>query len=152
MICSLAHLPTTSKPEGWWIERETPGWSLTSTGRVKPHGNAPYLRVKTCPQPFADWMRSVLQGTQDADAGRSSGRAQRSLRCIAISGSAVSGTEATDDTARNYARGVPQSSVTSRHTSSLRLVPRSRSVGHIAPEPCFPLWAALRLWPLGKKT
>src|SRR5258708_11449074 len=107
MICSLAHLPTTSKREGWWIERETPGWSLTSTGRVKPHANAPYLRAKTCPQPFADWMRSVLQGTQDANAGRSSGRAQRSLRRIAISGSAVSGTEATHETAPHHTRAGP---------------------------------------------
>jgi len=25
--CSRGHSPPTSKPEGWWIERETPGWS-----------------------------------------------------------------------------------------------------------------------------
>src|SRR6266481_2599351 len=116
MICLLAHSRPISKPEGWWIERETPGWSLTLTERGKRRGNAPYLKGKICLRPFADWMRSVLQGTKDANAGRLSGRAPQSLRRTVISGSAVLETEATDGTARNYARGVPRSSGTSPRT------------------------------------
>src|SRR5262245_60268581 len=85
MLCLLAHSRPLSKPEGWWIERETPGWSLTLTERGRRRGNAPYLKGKTCPRPFAAWIRSVLQGTKDANAGRLSGRAQPSLRRTAES-------------------------------------------------------------------
>ena len=41
MICSLGHSRPTSKPEGWWIEQETPGWCLTSMARGRPPANAP---------------------------------------------------------------------------------------------------------------
>ena len=121
-----------------WVVFDLDGTREAARQRALPQG-------EDLPRPFADWMRSVLQGTQDANAGRSSGRAPRSLRRIAINGSAVSGTEATDATARNYARGVPQSRVTLRHTSSLRLVPCSGSMGNMARELCFPMWSASRL-------
>ncbi len=42
IICSLAHSRPTNKPEGWWIEQETPGSCSTSTGRGKLPANAPY--------------------------------------------------------------------------------------------------------------
>src|SRR3954467_14850059 len=48
-------------------------------------------------------MRSVLLATEDASGGKSFGHAQRLLRRIALSGSAVSGTVGMDDIGRNCA-------------------------------------------------
>ena len=59
MTCSVARsrttptAPTRGKPEVCWIEQETAGWSLTSMGRVRRPANAPCLRQKNCPRPFA---------------------------------------------------------------------------------------------------
>src|SRR5258708_3107359 len=51
MICSAAHSRTTSKPEGWWIEWEMPGWSSTSTGRGRRPGSA-LPQTDDLPPPF----------------------------------------------------------------------------------------------------
>ena len=59
MICSIGHSRLTSKPEGWWIEQATPGSSLTLMAREKRRGNAPCLRLTTCPWLFAGWMTCV---------------------------------------------------------------------------------------------
>ncbi len=45
--------------------------------RGKPLGNVPYPRPKSCLQPFAGWMTSVLLATEAANAGKLSGHAQR---------------------------------------------------------------------------
>src|SRR5437588_7878756 len=104
MICSLTPSPTTSKPEGWWIERATPGWSLTSTGRGRRRDNAPYLRPTTCLRLFADWMTSALLATGAANAGKLSGHEQQCCRRTVLSGSAVSAIEGTDAIEKNCAR------------------------------------------------
>ena len=70
-ICSVVQSCRRTKPGVWWIERETPGWSLTLMGHVKRPGNARCLRRKTCPRPFADWMRCVLLATLAASGGKS---------------------------------------------------------------------------------
>jgi hypothetical protein len=60
-ISRVAHSPLPpprSKPEAWWIEKATPGWSLTLMGRVKPRALAHYPRVKTFPRP-ALWLDEV---------------------------------------------------------------------------------------------
>jgi hypothetical protein len=54
--CSLARSCSTSRREGWWIERETPGWCSTSMGRERLQGLVPYPRLTICPRPFVDWM------------------------------------------------------------------------------------------------
>ena len=68
---------------------------LTKRQRFRP-ANAPCLRQKNCPRPFAGRMTSVPLATRGANAGRSSGRARWFLRLIAITGSAVLAIEATD--------------------------------------------------------
>ena len=52
----LARSRSTSRREGWWIERETPGWCSTSMGRERLQGLVPYPRLTMCPRPFVDWM------------------------------------------------------------------------------------------------
>jgi hypothetical protein len=87
-ICSAVPSPAPrmrSKSRVWWIEQEPPGWCLTSMARVKPLVNAPYPRATTCPQPFADWMRSVRLATGGASVGKWSARARSSARLTAES-------------------------------------------------------------------
>src|SRR6266436_9724222 len=45
---------------GWWIAQEVPGSSLTLMARERRLVNEPYPRAMNCPQPSADWTRSVL--------------------------------------------------------------------------------------------
>ena len=69
-------------------------------------------------RPFAGWMTCAPLATEAANAGRLSGRAQRCLRRIAISGSAVSETEGTGATGRNCARAWLRSVAISARISS----------------------------------
>ncbi|GHO86460.1 hypothetical protein KSZ_44660 [Dictyobacter formicarum] len=77
MICSIGHSHLTNRLGGWWIERVTPGSSLTLMAREKRRGNVPCLRLTTCPWLFVGWMTCVLLATPDANAGKWFGPAQR---------------------------------------------------------------------------
>src|SRR2546429_5724429 len=104
MISWLAHSRPTSKPGGWWIERETAGWSLILMAREKPPANAPYPRLMSCLPSFADWMTCVLLATGAANAERWSGRGQRCRRRTVLSGWARLGTAGMGAIGKNCVR------------------------------------------------
>ncbi|HEU5380323.1 MAG TPA: hypothetical protein VFV38_33275 [Ktedonobacteraceae bacterium] len=68
MICSHVPSPSTNKPEGWWIERATPGPCSTSTTRGRRPANARFPRPTICLPLFADWKRSVRLAERGAQA------------------------------------------------------------------------------------
>jgi len=55
---------------GWWIAQEVPGSSLTLMARERRLVNEPYPRAMNCPQPSADWTRSVLLVTGGESVGK----------------------------------------------------------------------------------
>ena len=59
---------------------------------VKRPASVRCLRPKTCPRPFAGWMRGVLLATQGASGGKSLAPARPLARRTVPSGSAVSAT------------------------------------------------------------
>ena len=148
MICSVAHsqpTPTTqpsSKPGNCWIEREMPGWSLTSTGRERRLANAPCLRQKICPRPFAGWMTSVLLATKGASGERWCAPAPSLVRPIVSNGSAHSATGATVANGRNCVRASGPSVATSLRSRSRRSVPCCGWMDNMGPVPSSPIWLA----------
>ena len=99
--------PPTSKREGWWIERETPGWSLISTAHGKLLANVPYLRPMSFLRPFAGWVTSARLAIGAASAERLSGHEQRCRRRTVVSGWARLAIAGTGDIGRNCARDSP---------------------------------------------
>jgi hypothetical protein len=143
----LARPLTPDKQTGRLVDRNGDAWMVFDIDGTREAARQRALpQTDDLPPAFRRLDEVCAPGRgRAANAERWSGRAQRSRKRIAISGSARLATEATDNTAQSCARGVLQSSGISRPTSSPRLVPCSGSTANMATGPCSPMWLASRL-------
>src|SRR6266700_4187454 len=100
----LARPLTKERQRGELLDRAGGQWEVFDIDgtELRQPANVPYRRRRICLPSSVGSMRSVLLATAGASVGKSSARAPSFRKPTPISGSAVSATEATGRTGRNW--------------------------------------------------
>src|SRR5437763_5324763 len=116
---------TKERQRGELLDRAGRQWEVFDIDgtELRQPANVPYPRQRICLPPSVGWMRSVLLATPGASVGKSSALAPSFRKPTPRSGSAVSETEATGSTARNWHSHWRSSVVISRRSVCLKHAP-----------------------------
>src|SRR5229473_3376092 len=135
---------TKERQRGELLDRAGGQWEVFDIDgtELRQPANVPYRRRRICLPPSVGWMRSVLLGTPGASVGKSSAPAPSFRKPTPLGGSAVSETEATGSTGRNWHPRWRSSVAISRRSVCLQHVPCCDWTASTALGPSWQIWTA----------